>query len=210
MNTEIVKITSLDGEAKDNIAKAAKILNDGGLVVFPTETVYGLGADATNGTAVASVFSAKGRPSDNPLIIHLSTPSDAVKYAYVGKEYEIIAQKFMPGPITVVLPKRDIIPDSVTGGLSTVAVRVPSNEIARTLISLAQIPVAAPSANISGEPSGTNLQNTKQYFKDNADFYIDGGECEIGLSSTIVQVIDGKPQILRQGSITLEQINQVL
>ena len=124
-------------------------------------------------------------------------------------EYKIM-EKFFPGPLTIILKKKEIVPDIVTAGGDTVGIRMPSNEIARKLVETAGVPIAAPSANISGKTSGTNLQNTKQYFKDNADFYIDGGECEIGLSSTIVQVIDGKPQILRQGSITLEQINQIL
>ena len=211
MNTEIVKITSLDGEAKDNIAKAAKILNDGGLVVFPTETVYGLGADATNVTAVASVFSAKGRPSDNPLIIHIAQPEDAEKYAHTTEAYYRLARAFMPGPLTVILKSKDTIPERTRGGLSTVAVRCPENEIARALITALGKPIAAPSANLSGSPSPTSSAHVIDDMTGRVDMIIDGGDADFGLESTIVKPEDdGSVTLLRPGKITVADLEAVV
>ena len=151
MNTDIFKIypDSIDSEA---IRSAASVIKAGGLVAFPTETVYGLGADATDKNAAKKIYAAKGRPSDNPLIIHVASPEDARIYAEVSELYERLARAFMPGPLTVIMPKKLIVPDEVTGGLDSVAVRCPSHPIARALISAAGVAIAAPSANISGSP----------------------------------------------------------
>ena len=193
------------------LEKAAELIKQGKIIVFPTETVYGIGTNGLDLKAVKRLYEVKQRPLDKPISLLVANMEMVNQIAKDITEIEYkIMDKFFPGPLTIILKKKDIVPDVLTAGQNTVGVRMSSNEITRKLVEIAGVPIAAPSANISGEPSGTNLQNTKKYFEDNVDFYIDGGECEIGLSSTIVQVIDGKPQILRQGSITLEQINQIL
>ena len=205
MDTLIKKISPLeiDGEA---ISKAASIIREGGLVVFPTETVYGLGGNGLDADAAKKIYAAKGRPSDNPLIIHISDPVEAEKYCYTNEYYYKLAKAFMPGPLTVILPKKDIIPFSVTGGLDTVAVRCPSHPIARALIKEAGIPIAAPSANISGRPSPTCARFVIEDMDGRVDMIIDGGECDIGLESTIVKLDGGKATLLRPGAITSDAL----
>ena len=154
MKTEFVKI-DYEKPLAPQLEGAAKILAEGGLVAFPTETVYGLGGNALNADAAKHIYAAKGRPSDNPLIVHIAKPSDAERYAITNELYQKLAKAFMPGPLTVVLPKRDVVPLSVTGGLDTVGIRCPGNPVARELIRLAGVPIAAPSANLSGRPSPT-------------------------------------------------------
>ena len=194
-----------DGES---IAYAACVIRSGGLVAFPTETVYGLGANALDASAAAKIFAAKGRPSDNPLIIHLAASEDAVKYAYVSSAYDKLAQ-FMPGPITVILPKRNCIPDSVTGGLQTVAVRVPCHPIARALIQAAGVPIAAPSANLSGKPSCTKAAHVKNDMFGRVEVILDGGDSDYGLESTIVMPIgDNEIKLLRPGAVTVEMLTK--
>lgn len=188
------------------LADAGEILRQGGLVVFPTETVYGLGANALNATAAKKIYAAKGRPSDNPLIVHIASPEDADKYAVVGEEYRRLAKAFMPGPLTVILPKRDCIPDTVTGGLDSIGIRCPENEIARRMIAAAGIPVAAPSANISGKPSPTSAEHVRFDMDGRVDMILDGGECTVGLESTIVKIEEGKLILLRPGAITLDML----
>ena len=190
-----------------DIEKAAEIIRAGGLVVFPTETVYGLGGNALDPGAAEKIYAAKGRPSDNPLIVHLSRASDADKYAYVNGLYERLAEAFMLGPITVILPKKECIPYSVTGGLDTVAVRVPSNPLARAFIDACGLPIAAPSANISGKPSPTKAEHVIHDLDGRVDMIIDGGECDIGVESTIVR-IDGDDALTlcRPGAVTYEQL----
>ena len=184
-------------------------IKSGGLVVFPTETVYGLGADGTSEKAALSVYSAKGRPSNNPLIIHVSDPSDAEKYCVTNEIYEKLARAFMPGPLTVILEKKDIIPFSVTGGLNTVAVRCPSHRIARAIISECGLPIAAPSANLSGKPSPTCARYCIEDLDGRVDIIVDGGDCEIGLESTIVKPnADGSITLLRPGAITVDRIRE--
>lgn len=194
----------------NKIKEAAKIINQGGLVLFPTETVYGLGADGLNKSAVKKIFIAKGRKQDNPLILHISDLDmlDSITYGITELEKKLM-EAFWPGPFTIILKRKDIVPDVVTGGLDTVAVRMPSGEIAKKLIEFSNTPIAAPSANISGKPSGTNLDDILDELKDKVDYIIDGGNCEVGLESTVVRVIDGIPHILRPGKITPEQIKQV-
>jgi len=191
------------------LEKAAELIKQGKIVVFPTETVYGIGTNGLDENAVKRLFEVKQRPLNKPISLLVSNMEmvELIAKDITETEYKIM-EKFLPGPLTIILKKKDIVPDIVTAGQDTVGVRMPSGEIARKLVEMAGVPIAAPSANISGEPSGTNLQNIKKYFEGNVDFYIDGGESELGFASTIVQVIDGKPQILRQGNITLEQINK--
>ena len=208
MNTEFIKIEHPE-EQEDDLCRAADILRRGGLVVFPTETVYGLGGDGTDDTAAKKIYAAKGRPSDNPLIIHIASPEDASLYAETNRLYERLAHAFMPGPLTVILPKRDCIPHSVTGGLDTVAVRCPSHPVARRLISLAGIPIAAPSANLSGKPSPTSASHVAQDLDGRVDMILDGGESEIGLESTIVRVDGERVILLRPGAVTYDALCMV-
>lgn len=208
MNTQIVKTDGIS-ISKDDLALAAEILNNGGLVVFPTETVYGLGGDGTNAEAAKKIYAAKGRPSDNPLIIHIASPEDAEKYSVTNDLYYKLADAFMPGPLTIILPKKDTIPLSVTGGLDSVAVRCPSHPIARQIIQESGIPIAAPSANLSGKPSPTCAGHVIEDLSGRVDMIIDGGPCEIGLESTIVK-IDGKSlTLLRPGAITADALTCV-
>ena len=189
-----------------SLTKAGEILRRGGLVVFPTETVYGLGADALDADAAKKIYAAKGRPSDNPLIVHIADPADADKYAVVGDAYKRLAKAFMPGPLTVLLPKRDCIPMTVTGGLDSVGIRCPENPIARRMIAAAGVPIAAPSANISGKPSPTSAEHVRFDMDGKVDMILDGGECTVGLESTIVKVEGDKLTLLRPGAITLDML----
>lgn len=205
MKTEILKINDCEKDA-GSLKRAADILKRGGLVVFPTETVYGLGGDATIADVAKKIYNAKGRPSNNPLIIHIAHPEDAEKYAHTNEYYYRLARAFMPGPLTVILPKKDTIPGEVTGGLDTVAVRCPSHPIARALISTANVPIAAPSANISGRPSPTSAEYCITDLDGKVDMIIDGGECDIGLESTIVMLRQGTAILLRPGAITYDAL----
>ena len=210
MNTEIIRISDPAAQEPE-LARAAAVIRAGGLVAFPTETVYGLGGDGTDDNAAKKIYAAKGRPSDNPLIIHVATPGDASRYAVTNSTYERLAKAFMPGPLTVILPKRDSIPLSVTGGLDTVAVRCPSHPVAHRLIELAGVPIAAPSANLSGKPSPTCADDVIHDLFGRVDMILDGGACEIGLESTIVK-IDGEEAvtILRPGGITYDALCMVV
>jgi len=193
------------------LKQAAKHIKEGNIVVFPTETVYGIGTNALDEEAVKKLYKIKKRDINKPISILVSNMEMVNQIAKDITEVEYkIMEKFFPGPLTIILKKKDIVPDIVTAGKDTVGVRMPSGEIARKLVEMAGVPIAAPSANISGEPSGTNLHEIKKHFEEKVDFYIDGGDSEIGLASTIVQVVDGKPVILRQGSITLEEINNLI
>ena len=208
MQTEIIKI-DFSRPLAEQVEGASKILSRGGLVAFPTETVYGLGGSALDADAAKKIYAAKGRPSDNPLIIHIAKPEDAEKYCYTNEAYYKIAEAFMPGPITVILPKKENIPGSVTGGLSTVAVRCPAHPVARALIEAAGVPVAAPSANTSGRPSPTAAEHVIDDLYGKIEAIIDGGEAEIGLESTIVLPRDGGVTVLRPGGITCEMLEKV-
>ncbi len=207
MTTEILKI---DDPNDKRIEKAAEILRRGGLVIFPTETVYGLGADGTDKEAARAIYAAKGRPSDNPLIIHVARPEDAESYAETNEYYYRLAKKFMPGPLTVILPRKSAIPPETAGGLDTVAVRCPSHPIANALIAAAGVPIAAPSANISGRPSPTNAADVIADMNGRVDMIIDGGECDIGLESTIVKLEGDRGILLRPGAITVDALSCVL
>ena len=193
----------------ENITRAAGIIRAGGLVVFPTETVYGLGANALDRTAACKIYEAKGRPSDNPLIIHLADINDAEKYSYTCDLYYKFASKFMPGALTIILPKRDCIPNEVTGGLNTVALRVPSHSIANALIKAAEVPIAAPSVNLSGKPSPTTIKHVIDDMNGRVNAIIDGGDSTIGLESTIIKIDGDKVTLLRPGGITYEELLSV-
>lgn len=183
----------------------------GGLVIFPTETVYGIGANALDEIAVKKIFVAKGRPSDNPLIVHVSNKNQILEITENISEIEQkLIDSFMPGPFTLILKKKNIIPITVSAGLDTIGVRMPNNEIAKAIIENSGVPIAAPSANISGKPSGTNIEDIRKELENNVDFVIDGGKTKIGLESTVVKVIDNIPTILRPGAITPEQIKSVI
>ena len=189
---------------------AGQIIRNGGLVLFPTETVYGLGANGLDAEAVKKIYVAKGRSSDNPLILHISDIEMLGKIAKDISDIEFkLMNAFWPGPFTIILNKTDLVPSVVAGGLDTVGVRMPSNEIARNLIKFADVPIAAPSANISGRPSGTNVEDIYQELGDKVDYIIDGGDCNIGVESTVVRVVDGIPHILRPGKITAEEIQEI-
>ena len=197
----------LAARSKEILSVAGKLLADGGLVVFPTETVYGLGANATDATAASRIYAAKGRPSDNPLIVHIAEPDEADRIAETSEIYYRLARYFMPGPLTVILPVRPVIPKAVTAGLDTVAVRCPSHPVARALITAAGVPIAAPSANLSGSPSPTTGPHVKDDMDGRVDMIIDGGPCAYGLESTIVKVEgDGSLLLLRPGAVTKEDI----
>ncbi len=208
MRTEYVIISDCE-KSKDILEKAGELIRCGELVAFPTETVYGLGASALSSTAAERIYTAKGRPSDNPLIVHIAMASHAEKYAHTTPLYYRIAERFMPGPITVVMPKKDIIPSEVTGGLDTVALRCPENPIARKLIECAGIPIAAPSANRSGCPSPTSASHVKCDLDGRCSMIIDGGECDIGVESTVVAIIGESCKILRPGAVTAEMLRTV-
>ncbi len=194
----------------NKLQEAGKVILNGGLVLFPTETVYGIGANGLNEIAVKKIYIAKGRSSDNPLILHISD-YDMLKTIVQNIseiEYKLM-HEFWPGPFTIILERTSIVPNVVTGGLNTVGVRMPSNKIAHELIKYANVPIAAPSANISGKPSGTNLDDISEELFNKVDYIVNGGSCDIGLESTVVRVINGIPHILRPGKITAEQIKSV-
>ncbi len=209
MFTKHVLIRTL-AESSAEINEAAALIRCGGLVVFPTETVYGLGASALDAHAAEKIYAAKGRPSDNPLIVHIADPSEADALAYPSDLYYRLARAFMPGPITVILPKKELVPDSVTAGLKTVAIRCPSHPVANALIRAAGVPIAAPSANLSGSPSPTTATHVKEDLDGRVDMILDGGAAEYGLESTIVRVMeDDSLLLLRPGAITLEDLRAV-
>lgn len=194
-----------------SIGRAAQALREGRLVVFPTETVYGLGANALDPHAVARIFAAKQRPADNPLIVHVPDAESARRLARAWPEAaEKLARAFWPGPLTLVLPRAPGIPDITTGGLDTVALRVPSHGVARLLLQTANVPVAAPSANRSGRPSPTRAHDALGDLGEAVDVYLDGGPTDAGLESTVVALVDAEPTILRMGALSRERIEQVV
>ncbi len=190
---------------------AAELIKAGELVAIPTETVSGLGADGLNPEAVAKIFAAKGRPQDNPLILHVAEPADMEKFCHhIPAAAYALAEKFWPGPLTMVLPARDCVPKCTTAGLPTVAVRCPDNGVAREIIRLSGVPVAAPSANLSGKPSTTTAQHVLHDHDGKIAAVVDGGPCRVGVESTIVDLTEQPPRLLRPGGITPEQLMQVL
>jgi L-threonylcarbamoyladenylate synthase len=206
MNTIIA-----NADDKNTIKKAADILRNQGLVAFPTETVYGLGADALNADAAAKIYAAKGRPSDNPLIVHIADTSAVYELAEdVPENAHMLMEAFWPGPLTIILPKKDVVPDGTTGGLKTVAIRMPSHPAALELICESGIYIAAPSANTSGRPSPTKAEHVVEDMSGKIDMIIDGGEVGIGIESTIVDLTSDVPAILRPGYITKSMIENII
>ena len=190
---------------------AADIICQGGLVAIPTETVYGLGANGLDERAVASIFAAKGRPQDNPLILHVAESEEMEKFCHsIPDSAYALAEKFWPGPLTMVLPAREVVPKRTTGGLDTVAVRCPDNDTTRDIIRLSGVPIAAPSANISGKPSTTTAQHVLHDHDGKIHAIVDGGPCRVGVESTIVDLTDVRPRLLRPGGITPEELLEVL
>ena len=191
--------------------EAAKLIKAGELVALPTETVYGLGADGLNPQAVAKIFLVKGRPQDNPLILHIDKPEALDNLCHsIPKSAWLLAEKFWPGPLTMVLPAKDIVPKCTTAGLPTVAVRCPDSEITRKIIALSGVPIAAPSANISGKPSTTTAQHVYFDHQGKIPMIVDGGACRVGVESTIVDLTEKRPRLLRPGGITPEQLLESL
>lgn len=213
MNTEVIKIeeNNIDSDAGSALERAGSIIRDGGLVAFPTETVYGLGGDALNPESSKKIYAAKGRPSDNPLIVHVA---DMESVADIVKEIPQAARKladaFWPGPLTMIMNKSDKVPYETTGGLDTVAIRMPNNKIALELIRQSGGYIAAPSANTSGRPSPTVARYCVEDLSGKIEMIIDGGQVGIGLESTIVDLTSGTPMILRPGYITKEMLSGVL
>lgn len=203
--------TRILGTDEKDIAEAAQILRDGGLVAFPTETVYGLGADAMNDEAVGKVYAAKGRPSDNPMIVHVAKIEDLKSLTEnITEDMKKLAESFWPGPLTMVVQARPGVSRITTGGLDTVAVRMPDNETALKLIEKAGVPIAGPSANLSGHPSPTSSSHVYDDLHDRIDAVIQGEKCKVGIESTVVDMTGELPVILRPGVVTAEQIGQVL
>ena len=211
MDTKIVKITDKEQLKDEELLEAARILREGGLVAFPTETVYGLGGNALDEHASEKIYAAKGRPSDNPLIAHISCmeelPALVREVPEAGRR---LAEAYWPGPLTMIFRKKDEVPYETTGGLETVAVRMPSDPVASRLIRLAGVPVAAPSANTSGRPSPTRAEHVIEDLNGKIDMIIDGGQVGIGVESTIVDVSGETPVLLRPGAVTMEMLEAVL
>lgn len=203
-------ITRLLPATDENIRTAAEVIRSGGLVAFPTETVYGLGANALDSDAISKIFTAKGRPADNPLIAHVAI-IEAIKLlvSELPSSAVLLMERFMPGPLTLVLPRSPLIPDALTAGGDTVAVRVPAHDVARKLIEYAGVPIAAPSANVSGSPSPTTAAHVLNDMDGKVDIILDGGACSVGVESTVLSLV-GTPRLLRPGGVTLEQLRETL
>ena len=196
---------------KNEIKKQANILKEGKTVIFPTETVYGLGANALDESAVSKIYEAKGRPSDNPLIVHIYDKKQVNDLAKsINEKAKLVMDKFWPGPITIIFKKKDIVPMRTSGGLDTVAIRMPSNPVAKALLEEVKLPIAAPSANISGRPSPTKGKHVYEEMNNRVDGIILGGDCTFGLESTVLDLTNDTPIILRPGSITKEDLEKVI
>lgn len=206
MATELIRAD------EHGIARAAQVIRAGGIVGFPTETVYGLGANALDPDAVPGIFAAKGRPADNPLIVHIADMGDIAPLISgdLPEQARLLAEAYWPGPMTLVLPKSALIPDAVSAGLDTVGIRMPAHPVARALIRECGLPIAAPSANRSGRPSPTCARDVLEDMDGRIPMILDGGPCGIGLESTVISLLDGEARILRPGGVTPEMVERVL
>ena len=203
--------TKLLSDTTENIELAAKLIAEGKLVAFPTETVYGLGADALNAEAVGKVYAAKGRPSDNPMIVHIASKADFARLTpYITEDMEKLMEAFWPGPLTMVVPRNPLIPDTPTGGLDTVGIRMPDHLVALELISKSGCPIAAPSANLSGKPSPTTAQHVVDDLDGRVDAILCSNDCQVGIESTVIDMTGERPMILRPGVITKKDFEEVL
>ena len=203
--------TIILGTEKEDIEKGAQIIKDGGLVAFPTETVYGLGANGLDAEAAGKIYTAKGRPSDNPMILHIAEKEELLKLTdSLTEDMKILMEKFWPGPLTMVVPAKPIVPKVTTGGLNTVAVRMPVNQVALALIKASGVPLAAPSANASGKPSPTTGLHVMDDLNGRIDAVIMGDTCSIGIESTVVDMTGDVPMILRPGKLTAEDLSEAL
>ncbi|MDZ7611883.1 MAG: L-threonylcarbamoyladenylate synthase [Candidatus Moranbacteria bacterium] len=210
MNTQVIKIES-NKDFTEKITRAAGIIKKGGLVAFPTETVYGLGANGLDENAVKKIFLAKGRPQDNPLILHVSSIKQAQSLAEeIPEKAEKLMNKFWPGPLTLILKRSKLVPNIIAGGLESVAIRIPENDIAIELIRRSGRPLAAPSANLSGKPSPTSASHVLDDLGGRIEAVIDGGETQIGIESTVVDLTGKNPAILRPGKITRSQLEKTI
>jgi L-threonylcarbamoyladenylate synthase len=210
MQTAVLRVDP-DAPQAQAVAQAAAVLRSGGLVAFPTETVYGLGANALDAAAVARIFAAKGRPANNPLIVHAAGPAEAAAVAASWPECAArLAERFWPGPLTVVLPRNPSLPDVVTGGGPTVAVRVPAHPVAQALLRTAGIPIAAPSANRSSRLSPTRAEHVLQDLGGRVEMILDGGPCKGGIESTVLDLTTTPPRLLRPGLVSLAELAAVL
>lgn len=207
----LIKEIDINKPDQDLISLFANMLADGKTVIFPTETVYGLGANALDEDAAIKIYQAKGRPSDNPLLVHVADKEDVYDLVEnVDDRAKLLMDKFWPGPLTIVFKKKAIIPDRTSGGLDTVAIRMPSDQVARDLIRQAGVPIAAPSANISGRPSPTKPEHIIRDMDGRVDGILVGGPCDYGVESTIIDLSEDLAMVLRPGSITLEMLGEVL
>ena len=204
MQTQLLPATD------ESLALAARLMSDGQLVAFPTETVYGLGANAMDARAVLSIFSAKGRPGDNPLIVHIHDRSQLGSICEVSDTARRLMDAFWPGPLTLVMPKKEAVPMEVTANLDTVAVRMPSHPVALAMLKACDLPIAAPSANRSGKPSPTSAQHVLNDMQGRIPLILDGGECQVGLESTVLSLAGERPCILRPGGITQAMLEKVV
>ena len=204
MTTEILKPVA------ENLLRAAKLIKRGEIVAFPTETVYGLGADAFNVVACKKIYLAKQRPADKPLTLHVATFEMIEQIAEISSAAEKLIEKFLPGPLTLILPKKNIVPDFVTCNSKSVGVRFPKNSVAQDFIKIAGVPIAAPSANISGKNPPTTAQEVFDNLSGKVEIILDGGKCNVGISSTIADISSGELKILRQGIISAAQILETL
>lgn len=205
MKTEVLKAS------EESIKKAAEIIKSGGVVGVPTETVYGLGANALDECAVGRIFEAKGRPKDNPMIVHISCMEEAEPLVKkIPEKAKLLAEKFWPGPLTIIMEKTDKVPSVTSGNLDTVAIRMPSHEVMRKIIKKSGCPIAAPSANLSGSPSPTNAKYVFDDMNGKIPLIIDGGESNVGLESTVITLVGEKPRLLRPGGVTPEELEEVL
>lgn len=210
METKLIKLERLE-KNEENLKEAVEVLQRGGLVAFPTETVYGLGADGLNSEAASKIYQAKGRPSDNPLILHIADKKDVDRLATdISEEARKVMDAFWPGPLTIILKKKEIVPYGTTGGLDTVAIRMPSHPVAQEIIKMSGLAIAAPSANTSGRPSPTKAEHVLQDLNGKVDMIVDGGEVGIGIESTIVDLSQETPMILRPGYITKPMLEEVI
>ena len=204
LETKILKATT------ENLILAAEMIKSGEIVAFPTETVYGLGADGLNIAACKKIFAAKGRPSDKPLSLHVASLEMASTIAKIDSRAEKLFEAFCPGALTIILPKNKIVPDFVTGGLSSVGIRFPANDVALSLIKLSGCPIAAPSANLSGKIPPKTAQEVFDNLSGRVEVILDGGRCKFGISSTIIDLTASEPKILRHGAISAEKILEVI